>query len=152
MLDNHNASPSFAMGSGGDASIFGVNQLPDILGIVKSKLQQSAADSGLFTQVFGDKANTAELQAVRSHSVYRILSECVAALKDSYELTLIHLGDRNLDIDTQYFQEVKYLQFQNGKFDLSCLYNNDFAVIYYPDIGMLPESILSEGVTKTSKT
>jgi hypothetical protein len=66
MLDNHNASPSFAMGSGGDASIFGVNQLPDILGIVKSKLQQSAADSELFAKVFGDKANTAELQAVRS--------------------------------------------------------------------------------------
>jgi subtilase family serine protease len=66
MLDNHNASPSFAVGSGGDASIFGVNQLPDILGIVKSKLQQSAADSELFAKVFGDKANTAELQAVRS--------------------------------------------------------------------------------------
>jgi len=66
MLDNHNTSPSFAVGSGGDASIFGINQLPDILGIVKSKLQQSAADSDLFAQVFGDKANTAELQAVRS--------------------------------------------------------------------------------------
>jgi hypothetical protein len=69
MLDNHNASPRFAVGSGGDASIFGVNQLPDILGIVKSKLQQSAADSDLFIQVFGDKANTVELQAVRSQWV-----------------------------------------------------------------------------------
>jgi hypothetical protein len=66
MLDNHNASPSFAMGSGGDASIFSVNQLPDILGLVQSKLQQSAVNAELFAQVFGDKANTAELQAVRS--------------------------------------------------------------------------------------
>ena len=65
MLDNHNASPSFAVGSGGDASIFSVNQLPDILGIVKSKLQQSAADSDLFTQVFGDKANTVRTVKMR---------------------------------------------------------------------------------------
>lgn len=59
---------------------------------------------------------------------------------------MIHLGDRNLDIDTQYFREVKYLQFQNGKFDISCLQNNDFAAIYYPDIGMLPESILLSNI------
>ncbi|ELS34597.1 MULTISPECIES: hypothetical protein [Pseudanabaena] len=76
------------------------------------------------------------------HSIYRILSECIAALKDSYELTLIHIGDQKLAIDTQYFKEVKYLRFDNGLSDLSVIKQNEFAAIYYPDIGMMSESII----------
>ncbi len=49
----------------GDASIFGAGQLADIFGIVKVKLQQVASNDGLFAEVFGDKANTVEFQAVR---------------------------------------------------------------------------------------
>jgi hypothetical protein len=41
-----------------------------------------------------------------NHSIYRILSGCIAALKDDYELTLIHIGDRQIEIDTQYFHEI----------------------------------------------
>jgi Glycosyl transferase family 41 len=76
------------------------------------------------------------------HSVYRILSECIAALKDSYELTLIHLGDRDLEIDTKYFQEVRYVQIDGDSLDISSIARNEFAAIYYPDIGMSLESIL----------
>jgi hypothetical protein len=120
--------------------------------LLKSKINKSIQNSHLIKNiVVSNQANPKKVAIISGfwfpqHSVYRILSECVAALKDSYELTLIHLGDRNLDIDTQYFREVKYLQFQNGKFDISSLYNNDFAVIYYPDIGMLPESILLSNI------
>jgi hypothetical protein len=120
--------------------------------LLKSKINKSIQNSQLIKNIVVSNHSNPKKIAIISgfwfpqHSVYRILSECVVALKDSYELTLIHLGDRNLDIDTQYFREVKYLQFQNGKFDLSCLQNNDFAVIYYPDIGMLPESILLSNI------
>lgn len=76
------------------------------------------------------------------HSVYRILAECIAALTDSYELILIHLGNRNLEIDTQYFQEVRYLQIDGNTFDTRSIAQNEFAAIYYPDIGMSLESIL----------
>jgi Ca2+-binding RTX toxin-like protein/pimeloyl-ACP methyl ester carboxylesterase len=61
MSDNQNFGFGF---SGADASIFGVNQLADIFGAVKGKLQQAAASPDLFVQVFGDKANTAELRSV----------------------------------------------------------------------------------------
>jgi hypothetical protein len=120
--------------------------------LLKAKINKSIQNSQLIRNIVVSNQPNSKKVAIISgfwfpqHSVYRILSECVAALKDSYELTLIHLGDRNLDIDTQYFREVKYLQFQNGKFDLSCLQNNDFMVIYYPDIGMLPESILLSNI------
>ena len=120
--------------------------------LLKSKINKSIQNSQLVKNIAISNQPHPKKVAIISgfwfpqHSVYRILSECVAALKDSYELTLIHLGDRHLDIDTQYFQEVKYLQFTNGKFDLSCLQNNDFMVIYYPDIGMLPESILLSNI------
>lgn len=76
------------------------------------------------------------------HSIYRILSGCVAALKDDYELTLIHIGDRQIEIDTQYFHEIKYLKSENNQWDLSFIQDNKFIAVYYPDIGMLPESIV----------
>ena len=66
----------------------------------------------------------------------------MAALKDDYELTLIHIGDRQIEIDTQYFHEVKYLKSENNQWDLSFIQDNEFMAIYYPDIGMLPESIV----------
>ena len=62
MSDSQGLGLGFAVG---DASIFGAGQLADAFGIVKAKLQQVASNDGLFAQVFGDKANTAEFQAVR---------------------------------------------------------------------------------------
>lgn len=66
MTENQNTGLNSGLSSGGDASVFGTNQLPDVFGIVKTKLQQAASSPDLFSQVFGDKANTAEIQAVRS--------------------------------------------------------------------------------------
>jgi len=66
MSGSQNAGSTFGLSSGVDASIFGTNQLPDVLGLVRERLQQAASNSDLFAQVFGDKTNTAELQAVRS--------------------------------------------------------------------------------------
>jgi hypothetical protein len=65
MSVNQNAGSTFGLGSGGDASIF-ATQIPDILGIVRERLQQAASNPDLFVEVFGNKANTAELQTVRS--------------------------------------------------------------------------------------
>ncbi len=65
MSDSQNAGFGFTVSTGMDASIFAVNQLPDVFGIVKEKLQQAATNDGLFAQIFGDKANTAEFQAIR---------------------------------------------------------------------------------------
>ena len=66
MLENLNAVSNFGLTSGGDASTFSANPLPDVFGIVKPKLQQVASNSELFSQIFGDKANTTEILAVRS--------------------------------------------------------------------------------------
>lgn len=115
--------------------------------LLKVKINQSLKNSHLIKNIsISNQPNPRKIAIVSGfwfpqHSVYRILSECIAALKDSYDLTLIHIGDRQLAIDTQYFQEVKYLQFQNGNIDISSIQNNDFIAVYYPDIGMISESI-----------
>jgi Ca2+-binding RTX toxin-like protein len=62
MSDSQGLGLGFAVG---DASIFGIGQLADVFGIVKAKLQQVASNDGLFAAVFGDKANTDEVQSVR---------------------------------------------------------------------------------------
>jgi subtilisin family serine protease len=65
MSSSQNTASIFSTNSGADASVFELLH-PDLLGLVKSKLQQAAETPDLFTQVFGDKANTVELQTVRS--------------------------------------------------------------------------------------
>ena len=65
MSSSQNTASIFSTNSGADASVFELLH-PDLLGLVKSKLQQAAEIPDLFTQVFGDKANTVELQTVRS--------------------------------------------------------------------------------------
>jgi Glycosyl transferase family 41 len=116
--------------------------------ILKKKINRSIKNSQFIKNVRIDNYPKPKKIAIISafwfaeHSVYRILSTCIAALKDSYDLTLIHLGDRDFQIDTKYFSEVKYIQIQNGQFDLGSIQTNEFAAIYFPDIGMSLESIL----------
>jgi hypothetical protein len=64
MLDNQNVDLSSGANNERNASFFGVNQLPDVIGIVKAKLQQAASSTDLFAQVLGDKANSVEIQSV----------------------------------------------------------------------------------------
>jgi len=115
---------------------------------LKSKINQSVKNSNLIKNlVISNQPNLRKIAIISGfwfpeHSVYRILYDCVASLKDDYELTLIHTGDRQLEIDRQYFQDVKYLQIHNEKFDISSIQSNDFNVVYFPDIGMTSESIL----------
>ncbi len=77
------------------------------------------------------------------HSVYRILYEFVDALKDDYELTLVHLGaiSSHNDIDVGCFKHVRYAYIKDGTLNIDSLRENDFALAYYPDIGMSLESI-----------
>ena len=64
MSDSQNVGFGFTVSTGVDASNFAVNQLPDVFGIVKGKLQLAANDSSFIAQVFGDKANTSEVQSI----------------------------------------------------------------------------------------
>ncbi len=115
--------------------------------LLKTKINKSIQNSQLIKSiVINNQPNPKKIAIISGfwfpqHSVYRTLFRFVASLKDSYQLTLIHLGDRRLEIDTQYFHEVKYLQIQNEKLDISSIETNDFAAVYYPDIGMSIESI-----------
>jgi pimeloyl-ACP methyl ester carboxylesterase len=64
MLGSQNAGLDFSANISRDSSVFGVNQLPDILGLAKGKLQQAAAIPDLFPQVFGAKANTSAFRTI----------------------------------------------------------------------------------------
>jgi subtilisin family serine protease len=64
MLGSQDSVSDFGANIGSDTSAFAVNQLPDIFGVVKAKLQQAATNAEIFTDAFGNKANTVELQTV----------------------------------------------------------------------------------------
>ncbi|AFY39502.1 hypothetical protein Lepto7376_3276 [[Leptolyngbya] sp. PCC 7376] len=78
----------------------------------------------------------------QNHSVYRTLHIFLEALIPDYDLTLIYLGS-NLDtVDQTLFKDVISLEVVDGALNLDPIRQNDFAIAYFPDVGMSPESIL----------
>ncbi len=75
------------------------------------------------------------------HAVYRCLFRHIESLKDDYELTFINLGKTEQNLDLRIFSKIIPLNFSNNNIDLSVLNKNKFSLIFYPDIGMNPESI-----------
>lgn len=76
-----------------------------------------------------------------THSVYRALAAYVRSLKPRFHLTFIHSSD-NKRLDVGLFDEVRRLEFRDGRLNVDPLQTNDFAVLYYPDIGMTLSSIM----------
>jgi len=74
-------------------------------------------------------------------SVYRSQQPFLAALAEHHELVLVHLGPDRTDLDTRLFAEVRRYDAGRDLGDLSAFAPNDFALAYFPDIGMSLESI-----------
>jgi hypothetical protein len=75
------------------------------------------------------------------HSVYRISRAFVEAL-DDYHRTLVRLGSKGAP-DTRGFDRVVTVDYQpDGALDIRPVLDNDFGVVYYPDVGLKAVSIL----------
>lgn len=83
----------------------------------------------------------------RNHAVYKSASPLVNQLLGHYDVTLYHVGKPEEAPDmlmTEGFSKVEYLWFDDatGQPHIpDSLLNNDYQMIYYPDIGMSNESI-----------
>lgn len=62
------------------------------------------------------------------------------ALKEDYELTLIHVGKKRDDLELSLFKDVKHVSFNRNKLHIGPLERNNFIMVFYPDIGMNIES------------
>ncbi len=78
----------------------------------------------------------------RRQSVYRSQQPFIEALAKDHELVLIALGRPRDDLDTSLFKEVRRYDASADASDMSALQGNDFAMAYFPDIGMSIESII----------
>ena len=77
----------------------------------------------------------------QGHSSYRIHAAHLETLKDDFELTLFHMPLAGRPPDTRWFKEVHDLKVKNGSLDVEPLANNEFGLVYFPDIGMTKFSI-----------
>lgn len=64
----------------------------------------------------------------------------IKALSERFDLTLVHCGEERKDLETSLFSEVKTVAFKNGQLDIDAIRNNNFGLVYYPDVGMNVES------------
>jgi tetratricopeptide (TPR) repeat protein len=99
----------FDLNSWDDSSISNGDQLSNVFNIVKAKLQQTVANSDLFSHFFDDKANTTELQTVRyqcSIGDFRQLPPTQTISTENMNNTLSRYADLN---KTVYLSEVIFL-------------------------------------------
>jgi hypothetical protein len=78
----------------------------------------------------------------KRQSVYRSQQPFIEALAKDHHLVLVHLGPDRGDLDTTLFKEVRRYDAGKNADDLSAFDPNDFAMAYFPDIGMSIESII----------
>lgn len=72
---------------------------------------------------------------------YKNRFELFQDLSKTYDLTLVHVGKPREDLETSIFREVKGVGFDpTGRLNLTSMLKNDFACVFYPDIGMNAES------------
>ena len=78
----------------------------------------------------------------RGHSVYRTLRAYVAALRPEYHVTLVKFDD-DPATDTAMFDEVRTCGTDDkGAINFAPVMSNEWAAVYYPDIGMSMGSVL----------
>lgn len=115
---------------------------------IKSRLNHVIQNSPFCRNaVINNQANPNKIAVITSmwherHSVYRTLSEFVSSLADTYEITLIYLGRNRPELNIKAFSRIIYLDASKGALNLAPIINNDYMVVYFPDVGMSPESIL----------
>ena len=74
-------------------------------------------------------------------SVYRSIQPLVATLRGNYHLTLVRLGKRGRNAELGLFDEVLDVKFDSvTDLNISAVAQNDFQVVFYPEVGMSVES------------
>jgi hypothetical protein len=111
---------------------------------VNRSVQQMARQRGVVIHSTPDPKKIAVLSGNwhKNHSVYRNYAAYLDALKWHYHLTFFRLGRHGADPEVGVFDQVEQLDVVDGVLNIDLLRQNDFMVIYYPDIGMTPQSIL----------
>lgn len=74
------------------------------------------------------------------HPTYKNRIPIIRELAKHFDLTLVHCGPDRPDLALECFSDVRKVKLANGQFDLKQVLENDFGVVYYPDIGMNVES------------
>lgn len=81
----------------------------------------------------------------RNHAVYKSQGPLLEQLKDDYDLTLIWTGDPETapkNIVKEGFKKIVYCYYEDNRLIVPDeLTDNDFSMVYFPDIGMSDESI-----------
>ena len=77
----------------------------------------------------------------RNTAVYKSCFDFIKSMKDDYELTLINIGKPNENLETSIFKEVKHVNLAGNALHIDPIKENEFGFAYFPDIGMVLESI-----------
>lgn len=114
--------------------------------LVKQRINRLFQATPLCTEPIKNSPKKGRIAVITSmwftrQSVYRSQFPFLEALSKSHDLVLIKLGEKDKKTDDSIFSEVRHYS-ANKVDDISAIQNNDFAMAYFPDIGMSIESII----------
>jgi hypothetical protein len=115
--------------------------------LVKQRINRLFQSTPLCSQPIRNKPKKGRIAVLTSmwfkrQSVYRSQQPFIEALAKDHDLVLVTLGRERADIDTSLFQEVRHYDASQDASNITAIQDNDFAMAYYPDIGMSIESII----------
>ncbi len=115
--------------------------------LVKQRINKLFQATPLCSQPIRNAAKKRRIAILTSmwfkrQSVYRSQQPFIAELAKEHELLLVQLGRERNDFDTSLFKEVRHYDASKDASDIKAIQDNDFAMAYYPDIGMSIESII----------
>jgi hypothetical protein len=115
--------------------------------LVKQRINRLTAATPLCSQAITNTPKRGKIGVFTSmwfprQSVYRSQFPFLEALAKDHELVLVRLGRERGDLDTSIFSEVRSYDASRDASDVSAFHPNDFAMAYFPDIGMSLESVI----------
>jgi len=115
--------------------------------LVKQRINRLTAATPLCSQAITSTPKPRKIGVFTSmwfpkQSVYRSQFPFLEALAKDHELVLVRLGRERADLDTRIFKEVRNYDAGRDASDISAFHPNDFAMAYFPDIGMSLESVI----------
>jgi hypothetical protein len=115
--------------------------------LVKQRINRLFQATPLCSQTIKNRPKKGRIAILTSmwfkrQSVYRSQFPFIEALAKDHDLVLIKLGRERNDIDESLFSEVRSYNASANASDIAAIQDNDFAMAYFPDIGMSIESII----------
>jgi len=103
-------------------------------------VQRRYADFAIRNRPRGNRIAVVTGRWSKVNPTYKNRYPLFKALAERYSLSLVHVGPPRKDLEQDIFDDTHHVQIKGERMDTDFLFDNDYDMVFYPDIGMNVES------------